>query len=129
MKRILSLFLIAAVASLALAAGVQASQHARPKSAKTAVAAPAKVSTVAAMNAYGCPVGSTQCSGHCPFGGGGAKATSASASTAKYSYNGTACPVSDPSQCPSSCSRASATTASAVPAPAANVVAVKTSNK
>ena len=116
MKRILSMLALIAMASLALTAGVQASQHAKAHPAKSVHVAAAKTHAMTAMNASGCPVAdASQCKGVCPLGGASAMTTAANATTGapKYSHNGVACPASDPSQCPSSCARTTATAVAA----------------
>lgn len=114
MKRILSVLALAAAVSLAVAAGTQASQHVAKKSHVTHASF--------AASAAGQVCDPAKCGGSCPLGH--TSATSATlakpatvavtamatpATAAQYSFNGRACPVSDPSKCPASCPRASAT--------------------
>ena len=108
MKRILSSLACVAIAAL-VGTGVAsaASKHTRHH-------APARVAVVAAAQATGsCPLDASLCGPNCPTGPcQSASAVNAAApAKATFSYNGKACPVSDPSKCTASCPRTSANTA------------------
>ena len=113
MKRIIVALALAAVAAFALSAGAEAPRHASKSQAKSA--------TVVAAPAAAVPAASVAKGASCPIGGcthrsgaGSARATAgASFITTSYSMNGQACPVSDPSKCPASCPRTSATAVAA----------------
>ena len=109
MKRILSFLVLAAVVGLVTAAAAQAAPHSSKRHSGPRMQAVAALP--AAGDAASCPI-SGNCGGHCPLGSSSVKATAAVATPA--SMSGKACPVSDPSQCPSSCRRTSATAAMTV---------------
>ena len=96
MKRTVSRLLAVLLLSAVVVGASQAASHVKVRhAAKTHIAASA------------CPIHA--CSGPCPLSGAAATASAKSS----HDMKGGACPVSDPSLCPSSCQRSGATAVAA----------------
>ena len=110
MKRILSSLACVAIAALVgVGAASAASKHVRHHATTQHVAA---VAVSQSADGGSCLANSALCGPNCPIGPCSASASAVTASAAgpakaAFAANAKACGVSDPSQCPASCRRAS----------------------